>query len=233
MAYCGFLTATMVFAADPMEANIAPGEEGAGLSPLLQHPAMLIHPPIVFLGYAAWAVPCALAIAALLFRRLRVDDQAHSRALIRCFGLQTPLDSTWVRIARPWALVAWTVLGGGILLGAYWSYEELGWGGYWAWDPVENGSLIPWLIGTAFIHTLMAWQYSRHAEKNQHRAGDRLVRDVQLRHVSDPQRHLQQSARLQPVADRLAVSGIDAGAWRWRSGVDRATSANALWRTIR
>jgi cytochrome c-type biogenesis protein CcmF len=74
-------------------------------------------------------------------------------------ALQTPLDSTWVRIARPWALVAWTVLGSGILLGAYWSYEELGWGGYWAWDPVENGSLIPWLIGSAFIHALMAWQY--------------------------------------------------------------------------
>jgi cytochrome c-type biogenesis protein CcmF len=160
MAYCCFLTATMVFAADPMEANIAPGEEGAGLSPLLQHPAMLIHPPIIFLGYATWAVPCALAIAALLSRRLRVDDHEHSRALPQPLSPpKTPLDSTWVRIARPWALVAWTVLGGGILLGAYWSYEELGWGGYWAWDPVENGSLIPWLIGTAFIHALMAWQY--------------------------------------------------------------------------
>ncbi len=148
MAYCGFLTATMVFAADPMEANIAPAEEGAGLSPLLQHPAMLIHPPIVFLGYATWAIPCALAIAALLTPR--------SRALST---QQTPLNSSWVRIARPWTLLAWTVLGIGILLGAYWSYEELGWGGYWAWDPVENGSLIPWLIGTAFIHGLMAWQY--------------------------------------------------------------------------
>ncbi len=145
MAYCGFLTATMVFAADPMEANIAPGDEGAGLSPLLQHPAMLIHPPIVFLGYASWAIPCALAIAALLTPRSS--------------ALQTPLDSSWVRIARPWTLLAWTVLGVGILMGAYWSYEELGWGGYWAWDPVENGSLIPWLIGTAFIHGLMAWQY--------------------------------------------------------------------------
>jgi cytochrome c-type biogenesis protein CcmF len=144
MSYCGFLVATMVFAADPMEVNIAPGEEGAGLSPLLQHPAMLIHPPIVFLGYATWAVPCALAIAAFFTRRP---------------GDATKFDSSWVQAARPWALVAWTVLGGGILLGAYWSYEELGWGGYWAWDPVENGSLIPWLIGSAFIHTLMTWQY--------------------------------------------------------------------------
>jgi cytochrome c-type biogenesis protein CcmF len=130
------------------------------LSPLLQHPAMLIHPPIIFLGYATWAVPCALAIAALLSGPLRVDDDALSLAAPHTLpDLQTPLDSTWVRIARPWALVAWTVLGVGILLGAYWSYEELGWGGYWAWDPVENGSLIPWLIGSAFIHALMTWQY--------------------------------------------------------------------------
>lgn len=143
MTYCAFLVATMVFAADPMEVNIAPGSEGAGLSPLLQHPAMLIHPPIIFLGYAFWAIPCALAIAALVSKSNR----------------HTPLDATWVRIARPWSLGAWTVLGSGILLGAYWSYEELGWGGYWAWDPVENGSLIPWLIGTAFVHTLMTWQY--------------------------------------------------------------------------
>lgn len=160
MGYCGFLTATMVFAADPMEANIAPGEEGAGLSPLLQHPAMLIHPPIVFLGYAAWAVPCALAIAALFSRRILVDDSRRTHSKTDTLAsVQTPLDSTWVRIARPWALLAWTVLGGGILLGAYWSYEELGWGGYWAWDPVENGSLIPWLIGSAFVHTLMTWQF--------------------------------------------------------------------------
>ena len=157
MAYCGFLIMIMVFAADPMEANIAPGTEGAGLSPLLQHPAMLIHPPIVFLGYAAWAVSCALAIAALSSRRQssssrgqRVDDVTSSDAMF---------DSSWVRIARPWALLAWTILGGGILLGAHWSYEELGWGGYWAWDPVENGSLIPWLTGSALIHTLMTWQH--------------------------------------------------------------------------
>ena len=160
MAYCGFLTATMVFAADPMEVNIAPGEEGVGLSPLLQHPAMLIHPPIVFLGYASWAIPCALAIAALVTRRPCVDPcREQSWKSSGLSSAQSPLDSTWVRIARPWTLFAWTVLGIGILMGAYWSYEELGWGGYWAWDPVENGSLIPWLIGTAFLHTLMAWHY--------------------------------------------------------------------------
>ncbi len=160
MAYCGFLTATMVFAADPMQRDIAPGQEGAGLSPLLQHPAMLIHPPIVFLGYATWAIPCSLAIAALTLQR-PPGSEIESRSSLATGrpSARRPLDSTWVRIARPWALVAWTVLGGGILLGAYWSYEELGWGGYWAWDPVENGSLIPWLIGSAFIHTLMTWQF--------------------------------------------------------------------------
>jgi cytochrome c-type biogenesis protein CcmF len=99
---------------------------------------MLIHPPIVFLGYAGWAIPFALATAALLTGRL---------------------DSDWVKQARPWSLFAWAVLGCGVLLGADWAYEELGWGGYWSWDPVENGSLIPWIVGTVLIHALMAWQY--------------------------------------------------------------------------
>jgi cytochrome c-type biogenesis protein CcmF len=137
MAYLCFLTATMVFAADPMEPSVARSGDGSGLSPLLQHPAMLIHPPVVFLGYAGWAIPCALTIAALA---------------------GGGLDRRWLLQVRPWALFAWAVLGIGILLGAQWSYEELGWGGYWAWDPVENASLIPWLTGTAFLHTLMAWR---------------------------------------------------------------------------
>jgi cytochrome c-type biogenesis protein CcmF len=138
MAYVCFLVAIMVFAADPMAASISRPTEGDGLSPLLQHPAMLIHPPVVFLGYSLWAVPFALATAAFVSKRL---------------------DADWVRLARPWSILAWSVLGVGILLGAEWAYEELGWGGYWSWDPVENGSLIPWLTGTALIHTLLAWQY--------------------------------------------------------------------------
>ena len=85
---------------------------------MAQHPAMLIHPPIVFLGYAAWTIPFALAMTALATGRL---------------------DSGWAREARPWALLAWVTLGGGILIGAQWAYEEFGWGGYWSWDPVENG----------------------------------------------------------------------------------------------
>jgi cytochrome c-type biogenesis protein CcmF len=133
-----FLTAVMVFAADPMKASLSPRAEGLGLSPLLQHPSMLIHPPVVFLAYAAWAVPFALAAAALITGEL---------------------DSRWLALARPWAVIAWTILGAGLLLGAHWAYQELGWGGYWGWDPVENGSLIPWLTGTALVHALMAWRH--------------------------------------------------------------------------
>lgn len=137
MAYVCFLTAVMVFAADPMRPGTSPQLEGDGLSPLLQHPAMLWHPPIVFLGYSGWAIPCALSVMAMFRRRI---------------------DASWIEEARPWMLFSWLVLGIGILLGAQWAYEELGWGGYWAWDPVENGSLIPWLTGTVLIHAAMVWQ---------------------------------------------------------------------------
>jgi cytochrome c-type biogenesis protein CcmF len=133
-----FLVAVMVFAADPMAASLTTPTEGTGLSPLLHHPNMLIHPPIVFLSYAAWSVPCALALAAL----------GHGR-----------LDATWTQMARPWAISAWMLLGVGLLLGAQWAYQELGWGGYWGWDPVENGSLLPWLTGTALIHSMLAWRH--------------------------------------------------------------------------
>ncbi len=132
-----FLVATMVFGADPMKPSLSEPASPAGLSPLLRHPAMLVHPPIIFLAYAAWTIPFALALVALVAGRL---------------------DSSWTREARPWALLAWGTLGGGILLGAEWAYQELGWGGYWSWDPVENGSLIPWLTGTALIHCMMAWR---------------------------------------------------------------------------
>ncbi|MCR4413353.1 MAG: cytochrome c biogenesis protein CcsA, partial [Thermoguttaceae bacterium] len=138
MLYLAFLVGVMVFGADPTAASLAPPADGAGLGPLLQHPAMLAHPPAVFLGYALWAVPFALTVASLISGRL---------------------DSSWIRQARPWALLAWSAQGMGILLGAEWAYEELGWGGYWAWDPVENGSLLPWLTGTAMIHAALAWQH--------------------------------------------------------------------------
>lgn len=138
MANLCFLTAILVFAADPMKASLDVANEGLGLSPLLQHPSMLIHPPVVFLSYALWTVPFALAMAALVCGHL---------------------DATWTHLARPWAMFAWLVLGAGLLLGGHWAYQELGWGGYWGWDPVENGSLLPWLTGTALLHGLMAWRY--------------------------------------------------------------------------
>lgn len=144
LTYLCFLIGLMVFAADPCQANLVVRHEGSGLSPILQHPSMLIHPPVVFFAYAAWTIPFALATAALLHNRL---------------------DATWTQMARPWALLAWTMLGIGLLLGAHWAYQELGWGGYWGWDPVENGSLIPWLTGAAFIHCLMAWRYRQCLKK--------------------------------------------------------------------
>ncbi len=108
--------------------------EGAGLTPLLQHPAMAIHPPMLYSGYVFFTIPFAFAVGALITRRL---------------------DASWIRSTRRFALVAWLFLTVGIALGARWSYSELGWGGYWAWDPVENAALIPWLTGTAFLHSIM------------------------------------------------------------------------------
>ena len=107
-------------------------EDGRGLNPLLQHPIMVIHPPLLFIGYVGFVVPAAFAIAALITREL---------------------GNAWVTLIRRWALVAWGFLGVGVILGARWAYVELGWGGYWAWDPVENASFMPWLTGTAFLHS--------------------------------------------------------------------------------
>src|SRR4051812_47099450 len=106
--------------------------DGSGLNPLLQDPWMVIHPPIMFVGYAASAIPFSFAVAAMV--RRKYDD--------------------WARLAFPWALGGFLVLGTAILLGGYWAYKTLGWGGYWGWDPVENASLIPWLLGTVLIHGL-------------------------------------------------------------------------------
>jgi cytochrome c-type biogenesis protein CcmF len=119
---------------NPFDTLAAPPAEGAGLNPLLRHPAMMIHPPMLYTGYVAFSVPFAFAIGALITRRTGAD---------------------WIRSTRRFALIAWTFLGTGIMLGALWSYTELGWGGYWAWDPVENASLMPWLAGTAFLHSIM------------------------------------------------------------------------------
>ncbi len=130
-----FFAALLVFLESPFEGTAGPvPAEGAGLNPLLRHPSMMIHPPMLYSGYTLFAVPFAFAVGALVARRLNAD---------------------WIRSTRPFTLGAWFFLGIGIVLGARWSYSELGWGGYWAWDPVENASLMPWLTGTAFLHSVM------------------------------------------------------------------------------
>jgi cytochrome c-type biogenesis protein CcmF len=136
MGIAAFFTGLMLFAPDVHPfATISPAPgDGIGLNPLLQHPSMMIHPPMLYSGYVAFTVPFAFAIGALVTRRL---------------------DAEWIRATRRFALIAWTFLGFGLLLGARWSYTELGWGGYWAWDPVENAALMPWLLGTAFLHSIL------------------------------------------------------------------------------
>jgi cytochrome c-type biogenesis protein CcmF len=131
-----FFTGLMLFAGgvNPFASLDPAPADGIGLNPLLQHPSMMIHPPMLYSGYVAFTIPFAFAIGALVARRL---------------------DAAWIRATRRFALIAWALLGFGLLLGARWSYTELGWGGYWAWDPVENAALMPWLIGTAFLHSIM------------------------------------------------------------------------------
>jgi cytochrome c-type biogenesis protein CcmF len=134
LVFAGFFTVLLLFFADPFQRLHPVPEQGLGLSPLLRHPSMMIHPPLLYSGYTLFTIPFAFAVGALVMRRV---------------------DTEWIRATRRFAPLAWLCLGFGILLGARWSYAELGWGGYWAWDPVENASLMPWLTGTAFLHSLM------------------------------------------------------------------------------
>jgi cytochrome c-type biogenesis protein CcmF len=136
MGVAAFFTGLMLFASgvDPF-ASLSPAPaNGIGLNPLLQHPSMMIHPPMLYSGYVCLTIPFAFAIGALITRKV---------------------DAEWIRSIRRFALIAWAFLGFGLLLGARWSYTELGWGGYWAWDPVENAALMPWLVITAFLHSIM------------------------------------------------------------------------------
>jgi cytochrome c-type biogenesis protein CcmF len=128
-----FFFLVLIFDKDPFGLSVTTPRDGAGLNPLLQHPAMVLHPPALFLGYAAFVIPYAWTFAALRRQDLSRPPVLFDRA-------------------RHWLLFAWMFLSIGIALGAWWAYEELGWGGYWAWDPVENSSLIPWLTATALLH---------------------------------------------------------------------------------
>ena len=128
----GFLL-FLLFLSNPFERLMPPAMAGRDLNPLLQDPGMIVHPPMLYMGYVGFSVAFAFAIAALL---------------------SGELDAMWARWVRPWTLAAWTFLTIGILLGSAWAYYVLGWGGWWFWDPVENASFMPWLVGTALIHSL-------------------------------------------------------------------------------
>jgi cytochrome c-type biogenesis protein CcmF len=129
-----FFLTLLVFAANPFDQVGFLPEDGRGLNPLLQNYWMVIHPVMLYLGYVGLAVPFAFAVAALISKKL---------------------DNEWVRSVRRWTLIPWMFLGAGIIMGSHWAYMELGWGGYWAWDPVENASFLPWLTGTAFVHSII------------------------------------------------------------------------------
>ncbi len=144
MSTAAFFTILIVFVANPFtelalaeSAGIAQRfvpPDGMGLNPILQHPAMVIHPPMLYLGFTGFVIPFAFAMGALITRQP---------------------GENWIRTTRRWTMVPWLFLGIGILLGGSWAYATLGWGGYWGWDPVENASLLPWLSGTAFLHSVM------------------------------------------------------------------------------
>jgi cytochrome c-type biogenesis protein CcmF len=130
----GFFASLVVFVANPfLQMEFFP-PDGAGLNPLLRHFGMVIHPPVLYIGFVAFVIPYSFAIAALITKQT---------------------GDLWIRTTRRWSLTAWLFLSLGILLGGWWAYDVLGWGGYWGWDPVENASLIPWLVGTPFLHSVM------------------------------------------------------------------------------
>jgi cytochrome c-type biogenesis protein CcmF len=129
-----FFAFLLAFVTSPFQKMDTIPADGAGLNPILQHPAMAMHPPMLYLGFVGFTIPFAFAMAALLSGRL---------------------NNSWLRATRRWTLIPWMFLGTGLLLGGRWAYDVLGWGGYWGWDPVENSALMPWLVGTAFLHSVM------------------------------------------------------------------------------
>jgi len=129
-----FFLVLLIWPANPFVVLADPPPNGTGLNPLLQSPGMLIHPPLLYTGFVAFSIPFAFGMAALLTRRL---------------------DESWLRLTRRWTLFAWSALSIGVVLGGAWAYTELGWGGYWAWDPVENASFMPWLTATAYLHSVV------------------------------------------------------------------------------
>lgn len=129
-----FFLGISLFIENPFARLLSIPPDGNGLNPLLRHPGMIIHPPMLYLGFTGFTIPFAFAMAALMANKL---------------------DDSWIRTTRRWTLVAWLFLSLGLILGGRWAYDVLGWGGYWGWDPVENASFMPWLAATAFLHSVM------------------------------------------------------------------------------
>ncbi len=134
LAIAAFFLLLLTIAENPFALLPEPVADGRGLNPLLEDPGMLIHPPLLYMGFVGFAVPFAFAMAALVHRRV---------------------DAAWLSYTRGWTLLAWYTLGAGLVLGGWWAYRVLGWGGYWGWDPVENSALVPWLVATALIHSVI------------------------------------------------------------------------------
>jgi cytochrome c-type biogenesis protein CcmF len=134
----------VIFTSNPFLVNSVLVEEGLGLNPILQDPALAIHPPMLYLGYVGFSLVFSLAIASIL---------------------RDNLDQKWLIEARTWSMISWGFLTAGIALGSYWAYYELGWGGWWFWDPVENISLMPWIAGLALVHSLLMTKGEQAIEK--------------------------------------------------------------------
>ncbi|MBI4304600.1 MAG: cytochrome c biogenesis protein CcsA [Chloroflexi bacterium] len=130
-----FFLLLIILVSNPFRRQLIVPADGSGLNPMLENPGMIFHPPALLAGYVGLTIPFALAVAALMSRKL---------------------DSDWTLTVRRWTLLSWLLLGVGNIIGAWWAYVELGWGGYWAWDPVENAGLMPWLVATAFLHSSIA-----------------------------------------------------------------------------
>ena len=158
--------------------------DGNGLNPLLQYPEMVIHPPMLYLGYVGVTVPFAFALSALI--------------------MKYPGEK-WIQITRRWTMVTWLFLTCGIFLGMHWAYSVLGWGGYWGWDPVENASLLPWLTGTAFLHSVMMQEKRGMMKHVEHVAHLHHLLPRHLRNLPHAQRRRQLRARLRAVGHRRLV----------------------------
>ena len=158
---------------------------GNGLNPLLQDPGLAFHPPFLYLGYVGFSMAFSFAIAALIEGRV---------------------DAAWARWVRPWTLVAWCALTLGVAMGSWWSYYTLGWGGYWAWDPVENASFMPWLAGTALLHSSIVAEKRDTHEVVDDLPGDRHLLAVAARHLPGALRHPDLGAQLRQRSGARTLS---------------------------